>query len=451
MYQTQYPKQPPSFTYLSHQPTNPNPDPNSFMSYPEPAIQFAEPAIYTLGTDPYAHPAPYPLTHVGYEGQTQYYQDPNVGSANWVTRQAGLVRYDSGSLASTSLNSGSLASTSLISPRNSYWTDQILMNNVTMGLPKQSKVIQPMRCEVCKIDCNSKEVFEKHISGKKHLRNMQSHINSSAATLQNSYSMVNNMSLPNQIGGLNVQMISGASSVAAGQELEKKKQKLLSSGATVDSVRVCTICNVACNGEEVFTKHLTGKKHATQASLMCLDGVGQYFAEIKAQNNSFWSGGLKKTKVVQSAWCEVCKINCNSNEVYVKHIQGKKHLKNQENLERIKNDTSTPALTVATTAANLMIGPMENAKDNNSMDADSQKKRAALSQATVENLETKKRKVMEGGAAAAHVRICSVCNVVCNSQMVFNSHIDGQKHAAMVKKQVEGLTESAAARVVDFT
>lgn len=95
MYQTQYPKLPPSFTYLSHQSTNPNPDLNSYMSYPEPAIQFAEPAVYPLGTDPYAHPAPYPLTHVGYEGQTQYSEDPNVGSANWVTRQAGPVRYDS--------------------------------------------------------------------------------------------------------------------------------------------------------------------------------------------------------------------------------------------------------------------------------------------------------------------------------------------------------------------
>ncbi|KAH7550727.1 hypothetical protein JRO89_XS13G0257400 [Xanthoceras sorbifolium] len=446
MYQTQYPIQPPSFTYLSHQPTNPNPnpDPNSYVSYPQPAVHFAETAVHPPGTDPYVNPGPYTLTHLGYEGQTQYYEDSNDGSANWVTRQADPIRYESGSLASTGLNSS----------WNSYWTNQPLMNNVTNNISKQLKVIQPMRCDVCKIDCNSKDVFEKHISGKKHQRNMQTHLNSTSATLQNSYSMVNNASLPSQIGIMNGRMISGASSMGAGQELEKKKQKLLGSGTAVDSVRICTICNVACNGEEVFSKHLSGKKHAAQAGLMALNGVGQYFAEIKAQNNSFWSGVHKKTKVVQSAWCEVCKINCNSNDVYVKHLQGKKHQKNLENLES-KNGTATSASSAATIAANPIIGPMENTEANKSMGADSQKKRAAQlqsqSQSTVEDLETKKRKVVESGAAAGDVRVCTVCNVVCNSQTVFKSHIAGQKHAAMVKKQGEGLSESGAPLVVYAT
>ena len=29
---------------------------------------------------------------------------------------------------------------------------------------------------------------------------------------------------------------------------------------------------------------------------------------------------------------------------------------------------------------------------------------------------------------------CSICNVVCNCETVFNYHLAGQKHAAMVKK-----------------
>lgn len=43
-----------------------------------------------------------------------------------------------------------------------------------------------------------------------------------------------------------------------------KRQKLLNGGAAVDSVRVCTVCNIACIGQEAFNDHLSGKKHAAQ-------------------------------------------------------------------------------------------------------------------------------------------------------------------------------------------
>lgn len=140
---------------------------------------------------------------------------------------------------------GSLPSTSLNSSGDSYATSQPLVNNVTQSIPTQSKVIQPVRCVVCNIDCNSKDVFQKHISGKKHLRNLQNQHNPSTATLKRSCNTINKVSLPSQ-------------------ELEMKRQKLLNGGAAVDSVRVCTVCNIACNGQEAFNDHLSGKKHAAQ-------------------------------------------------------------------------------------------------------------------------------------------------------------------------------------------
>ncbi|XP_073146908.1 uncharacterized protein [Henckelia pumila] len=140
----------------------------------------------------------------------------------------------------------------------------------------------------------------------------------------------------------------------------------------------------------------------------------------------------KKTKIVQSAWCEVCKIDCNSKGVLDQHKLGKKH---QKNLEKLRAATApTPAHAKHAASASLLaptvappgkpvIGPEENPN----------KSKAAKVEKT-ENLETKKRKVLEGGAAANAVRTCTICNVVCNSETVFNYHLAGQKHASMIKK-----------------
>ena len=47
-------------------------------------------------------------------------------------------------------------------------------------------------------------------------------------------------------------------------------------------------------------------------------------------------------------------------------------------------------------------------------------------------LELKKLKVIAGGAPPGSVRVCSICNVVCNSDTVFAHHLAGEKHALKV-------------------
>ncbi|ONI22028.1 hypothetical protein PRUPE_2G102500 [Prunus persica] len=108
------------------------------------------------------------------------------------------------------------------------------------------------------------------------------------------------------------------------------------------------------------------------------------------------SKDTNKIKLVQSAWCEVCKVNCNSNDTYIKHL----------------NDNSALTSNVPSAATNAIIGPMENP--------------GAKGYQPEKDLETKKRKIILGGAAASAVR-----------STVFSSHLAGQKHAAMVKKQAE--------------
>ncbi|MQL75529.1 hypothetical protein Taro_007902 [Colocasia esculenta] len=158
---------------------------------------------------------------------------------------------------------------------------------------------------------------------------------------------------------------------------------------------------------------------------------------LDAENNNatcphhigaIWKKKKKIPKAIQSAYCEVCKIICNSQEVLNSHRQGKKHKKNLEKLK--ESIVPNPAKAPMKLVENKETPETEMDKTG----GEKTKKKAAP--ATEVDLETKRRKVLEGGAAATAVKVCTLCNVVCNSEVVFEFHIAGQKHAAMVKKQL---------------
>lgn len=146
-----------------------------------------------------------------------------------------------------------------------------------------------------------------------------------------------------------------------------------------------------------------------------------------------WIKGPKKTKLVQSAWCEVCKLCCNSKDVLELHKLGKKHKKNLEKLNAASMPTQAPVASAG--SKNPIIGPSENPAKIG-CDVHKSKKKEANS---IEDFQTKTRKVLEGGAAAASVRMCAICNVVCNSDTVFKHHLAGQKHIALMKKLASGI------------
>ncbi|KAL6842384.1 hypothetical protein ACP4OV_027811 [Aristida adscensionis] len=134
----------------------------------------------------------------------------------------------------------------------------------------------------------------------------------------------------------------------------------------------------------------------------------------------------KPRKAVQTATCDVCKIQCDTLEVLMIHKQGKKHKKNMEKLQ----DSITPK---PIKPPSNTIGPAP--APNCTVATVQPKKKKCSSAASPEELEVKKRRVLEAGAAQGEVKICTVCNVVVNSQKVYDFHIAGQKHQAMVQKQ----------------
>ncbi|GFZ19202.1 hypothetical protein Acr_27g0009410 [Actinidia rufa] len=81
-------------------------------------------------------------------------------------------------------------------------------------------------------------------------------------------------------------------------------------------------------------------------------------------------------------------------------------------------------------SVNPVIGPLANlAKE---------KAAGKKAETSAEDLEAKRRKIMEGGAAADAVRLCTVCRVVCNSELVYAYHMAGKKHASMMKQHAVG-------------
>ncbi|KAF8650074.1 hypothetical protein HU200_064082 [Digitaria exilis] len=138
----------------------------------------------------------------------------------------------------------------------------------------------------------------------------------------------------------------------------------------------------------------------------------------------------KKPKVVQPSTCEVCKIHCDTLEVLMIHKQGKKHKKNLEKLQ--DSITPKPILKTPSNATGSTMVPSVVA--HCVVPTVQSKKNKISSAATLEDLEVKKRRVLEAGAAQGEVKICTVCNVVVNSQKVYEFHIAGQKHQAMARK-----------------
>ncbi|KAK7301493.1 hypothetical protein RJT34_12358 [Clitoria ternatea] len=323
---------------------------------------------------------------------------------NWILKQPDPITYDHA-----------------VGPSNGTWSHQFFTNEA-VALPNQTKFTKPIRCEVCKIDCNSKDVYEKHISGKKHQKNLQVQTNPSNTLLAGGSSHLSVQSHPTR---------GKVSAGSVGKELKSKEQKLLNGSAPADSVKFCTVCNIVCTSQDVYDKHLAGKKHAAQVGLMSNNGIGPYIAAFKRQGIGPWKKAPKKVRVDQSAWCEVCEIKCNSRDMYIIHLSGKKHMKNLEKLSKPKLDANASATT--TKALQLAANPIIRPQEKQGTEKPKSQKASEM------NIEMKKLKVVEGGAAASAVRICILCNVVCNSQTVFDAHLVGHKHTAMMKKQGESI------------
>ncbi|XP_057492484.1 uncharacterized protein LOC130778083 [Actinidia eriantha] len=172
------------------------------------------------------------------------------------------------------------------------------------------------------------------------------------------------------------------------------------------------------------------------------------------------------------AWCELCRVDCNTPEILEQHKNGKRHKKNLQVFEEFHN-------------RRLVAGQNEKNEGSENKPPPTGGKQVETEQEKVsgeaeltEEPETKpgkdhfggqerglKRK-MRGGWGGKFMRIhegsrrpveppkpkqvipfvCELCNVKCESQVVFDSHLAGKKHISNHKRfqEQQAMLEQAA-------
>lgn len=143
--------------------------------------------------------------------------------------------------------------------------------------------------------------------------------------------------------------------------------------------------------------------------------------------------GQKKIKQ-QPAWCDVCKLSFNSKTVLDQHNLGKKH-------KRSLDISKGGSVIIAPASAPLVASA---ASDNPFVRLQQRPNEVNSANGQVQDLGTKKRKLLEAGVAIDKARTCLACNVICNSETAFQNHLIGRKHIANIAKQQSSVPASAS-------
>ncbi|KAG2669288.1 hypothetical protein I3843_14G026800 [Carya illinoinensis] len=187
------------------------------------------------------------------------------------------------------------------------------------------------------------------------------------------------------------------------------------------------------------------------------------------------------------AWCELCRVDCNTLEILEQHKNGKRHKKNlqkHEELQRLNkvitgqqnvqmpNSELQPEVVVQSEKVEENEGkqtPPENLTSeavtgDNRNETEQQKDVVGNSEVLAEPEKKPKdqfaaqgrglKRNMRGGRGGKYMRtyegarrpvktskpkqaiplMCELCNVKCDSQVVFDSHLTGKKHLANLKR-----------------
>ncbi|KAI8545407.1 hypothetical protein RHMOL_Rhmol07G0036500 [Rhododendron molle] len=157
------------------------------------------------------------------------------------------------------------------------------------------------------------------------------------------------------------------------------------------------------------------------------------------------------------AWCELCRVDCNTAEILEQHRNGKKHKKNLLVYEELQKRNAVLVGRQNEQIPASEVNPGVSEKNEVSDDkVESEQQKVPGGDHFEGGARGLKRK-MRGGRGGKWIRtsdglkrpmespkpkpkqvviplVCELCNVKCDSQVVFQTHLDGKKHLSNVKR-----------------
>lgn len=184
------------------------------------------------------------------------------------------------------------------------------------------------------------------------------------------------------------------------------------------------------------------------------------------------------------AWCELCRVDCTTPEILEQHKNGKRHKKNLkvfeelQKLNKVNTGQQNAQMPNSEIKSDIDIGQSEKVEGNeplaektsevltNDNSNETEQQCAAVDNSEDPAEPEKKQKdqfpargrgskrKMRGGRGGKYLRtnegsrrpveppkpkvvvplICELCNVKCESQVVFDSHLSGKKHQSNLKR-----------------
>ncbi|CAH8389640.1 unnamed protein product [Eruca vesicaria subsp. sativa] len=225
-------------------------------------------------------------------------------------------------------------------------------------------------------------------------------------------------SIPNE----NLEMNSGdpeSSSAGASEHPEEymdMKENVTKEKAEVKAY-VCSICSVICLSPAVFEAHLMGKKHAK--------GVKKQ-AEVLFDDKKVLEQSLEEKDHPRDTVEEV-EFEPKDAQVSIKEVTliSKARVDNNEN-EQIPSVKCPDDKETSREKFDSIVKRAELFKEKTLIESGNVSER-------VGEVMWKRK---ENGVASAQIRVCEFCNVMCSTQMAFDSHLASKRHAAKTQIRV---------------
>jgi hypothetical protein len=195
-------------------------------------------------------------------------------------------------------------------------------------------------CEICKIECNTSEVMQVHLKGKKHLKNMRLH------EAKQRHSAING----------------SESSQIPTSQLNSTEQPMIAQESEDPAKNVSSEIAAGNNNVEIKLQNNVGETSDVQAEEpegLSIENSGARGRGLKRKLRG--GKGRKQARTADGSnpdqnvaiTCELCNVKCDTQRVYQAHISGKKHMKRAYGPQAVGNQ----ALARVANQASSELGP----------------------------------------------------------------------------------------------